>query len=274
MSAQTGARAVAEHGVSTGEKEQLQAGSKAQPGGGWSTATAAITHRELSSLFYSWIAYILGFLFLSVVGVLFYRYTLVGGQEASMQSLFNQIAQLLVFVLPLLTMKAVSEEFASGSIETLMTAPVTDASVVVGKFLGVFLLYLGLLATTIIHVIILSIHANPIASVTLTGYLGLILLGAAFISVGVFASTCTRHQLLAAVIAIGILGLFVFGAQFGTESAGDQWVREVCSYVNVMGQFSAFSAGKLDFASMVFFASITGFFLFLASKVLESRRWR
>jgi ABC-2 type transport system permease protein len=237
-------------------------------------AIGALTERELSAMFYSPIAYIVGFVFLFVTGILFTKGTLQMGNEASLRSLFEWIASLLVFALPLLTMRSVADEFATGAIETLMTAPVTDASVVLGKFAGVMLFYIALLATTFLHVVLMSIYAKPVGSVTLGGYLGLILLGAMFTSVGIFASCCTRHQLLAAVIAAAILSIFTFAASYGAEYAGKGWQRKVCSYMDVMGHFSDFSKGMIDTKSVIFFVSGAALFLFLAVKVLESRRWR
>ena len=188
--------------------------------------------------------------------------------------LFERMAGLLVFALPWLTMRLIADEFATDTIETLMTAPVTDGSVIVGKFLGTFLFYLGLLATTLVHLVLMERYADPIGGVVFGGYLGLILLGALFISVGLFASCCTRHQLLAALIAVAVLSVFTFMANYGAEFATESWQRNVCSYLNVFGHFSDFSKGMIDTKSVIFFLSGIVFFLFLATKVMESRRWR
>jgi len=191
-----------------------------------------------------------------------------------MRTLFERMASLLVFALPLLTMRSVADEFATGAIETLMTAPVTDASVILRKFFGTMLFYLALVATTGLHLILMASYADPIGSVVFGGYLGLALLGALFIAIGLFASCCTKHQLLAALIAVAVLSVFTFVADYGAEYAGLLWQRNVCSYLNVFGHFSDFSKGMIDTRSVIFFLSGTGLFLFLATKVLESRRWR
>jgi ABC-2 type transport system permease protein len=271
MSAQSQARDMA----AGGQMPEREFASPGEAVGASSTAAiSALTERELSGMFYSPIAYIVGFIFLFLTGLFFTTETLQAGNEATMRSLFERIASLLVFALPLLTMRSVADEFATGAIETLMTAPVTDLSVILGKFLGVMLFYIALLATTLPHLILMRIYATPVGSVTLGGYLGLILLGAMFISVGIFASCCTRHQLLSAVIAAAILSIFTFAANYGTEYAPLDWERKVCSYLDVMGHFSDFGKGMLDSASIIFFLSNTVLFLFLAVKVLESRRWR
>jgi ABC-2 type transport system permease protein len=110
--------------------------------------------------------------------------------------------------------------------------------------------------------------------VVIVGYLGMLLLGALFIAVGIFASSCTRHQLLSAIIAITILGVFTFGADRLAERGGSLRLRTLGSYSNILGHFSDFSKGILDSGSIIFLVSGTVFFLFLATKVLESRRWR
>jgi ABC-2 type transport system permease protein len=192
-----------------------------------------------------------------------------------MRVLFEKMAGVLVFALPLLTMRSIADEFSSGAIETLMTAPVSDMSVVVGKFLGSLLFYCGLLAATLVHLFLLGRYAPALAGSTVfTGYVGMILLGSLFLSIGIFASSCTRHQLLAAVIAMAILAVFTFVVDYGAEYARHMWQRDVCAYLNMFGHFADFSKGILDSKSIIFFASGSVFFLFLATKVMESRRWR
>jgi len=255
--------------------ESPEQATSAGQGGGTLTAVMAITQRELSALFYLPIAYVVGFIFLLLTGYYFVSETLIPGNEASMRFLFEKMAGVLVFALPLLTMRSIADEFSSGAIETLMTAPVSDLAVVVGKFLGAMLFYLGLLAATIPHLLLLNSYApDLVGSTVFTGYFGMILLGAMFISIGIFASSCTRHQLLAATISMAILALFTFVVDYGAEYARHMWQRDVCAYMNVFGHFSDFTKGILDSRSIIFFASGTVFFLFLATKVMESRRWR
>ncbi len=262
----------ASQGVSAGERIQLTDAGGGAPAGG--SATWAIVQRELSSLFFSPIAYIIGFIFLFMTGWFFLSETLVSGGEASLRLLFERMAAVLVFALPLLTMRSIADEFASGTIETLMTAPVTDASVILGKFFGALTFFIALLAATLVHALILARYSEPVWSGIMVGYLGLILLGGLFIAVGVFASTCTKHQLLAAIIAMTLLALFTFVVNYGAQYAKDDWVRSLCAYLNILGHYDDFGKGIVDLASVIFFVSGAGFFLFLATKVLESRRWR
>jgi len=278
MSAQSDVNTMAQEGLSPGERSQLRKEGRAATGGaggaGSSGATIAIMQRELVSLFFSPIAYVVGFIFLLVTGYIFVTDTLEPGSEASLRTLFEWMAYLLVFAVPILTMRSIADEFATGTVETLMTAPVTDAAVVVGKFLGTWIFYLALLATTVPHLLLMSIYAKPVFSVVVVSYLGMILLGGLFIAVGIFASACTRHQLLSAIIGITILSLFAFGADRLAERGPQPWLRSVGVYINILGHFSDFSKGILDTGSLIFFVSGIGLFLFMATKVLESRRWR
>lgn len=272
MAVQTGANSVAE-GLTPGEKAHLGA-QRGRRRGGDVAASWALTQREVASLFYLPIPYVVGFIFLLLTGYFFVKETLVPGNEASMRFLFERMAMVLVFAIPLLTMRSLADEFATGSIETLMTAPVTDAAVVFGKFLGTLLFYLVLLLGTIPHLILLANYGDPLGSVVLNGYLGMVLLGALFIAIGVFASACTRHQLLAASISIALLAAFTFLTDYLAEQFGGQRLGGVAAYLNIFGHFSDFSKGILDTRSVIFFVSGTIFFLFLATKVMESRRWR
>lgn len=234
---------------------------------------AALMQRELAASFLSPVAYAVAAMFLVATGYLFMTNTLVEGGEASVRVMLNGMAWLLVFTLPLVTMRVIADEFATGTIETLMTAPVTDVEVITGKFLGVFVFYLALLATTLAHVVILSIYGATDVGVVVYGYVGMVLLGALYVAVGVFTSALTRHQLLAATVGMSVLSFFTLVVDAFAAWQGGTW-RTVLAYVNILHHFEDFSKGILDTKSVVFFISGTLFFLFLAVKVLESKRWR
>jgi ABC-2 type transport system permease protein len=134
--------------------------------------------------------------------------------------------------------------------------------------------YVVLLATTFPHLLMMIKYADPVFSQMVAGYLGLILLGAMFISIGIFASSCTRHQLLAAILAIAILSVFTFIADYGAEYAPWIEAKRVCAAANALGRFADFNRGIIDTGGLIYFLSGTAFFLFLATKVQESRRWR
>ena len=241
-----------------------------------------LARREIAGYFYSPLAYVVGVLFLVFCGSVFFfglrplaaiDAIFRPGSEASLRGLFEVMAWAMTAVAPLLTMRLVSEEFNSGTIETLMTAPVTDTQVVLGKFLGVLTFYLMLLSTTGVYFLLILIYGQPDLGIAAMGYLGMVLLGAAFLSVGLFASTLTPIQLIAGVVSLAILvgsiALVYFLTIFGSEG-----LDVLASKLNVMTYFKDFARGTFDTRGVVFFLSITGLFLFMSVKVLESRRWR
>ena len=232
----------------------------------------ALTWREINSAFFSPLAYVVLTLFLFFSGFFFYLIA-ESSREASMAGTIGIISFLFLVATPFLTMRLLSEEYRSGTIETLMTAPVTDLEVILGKFLGVFIFYVALLAATLVYVLLLFAYGAPDLGVILSGYLGMLLLGALYVAVGVFASSLTRHQLVAAIVGIGLLSLFTLVIDAFAAWRGGTW-RTVLGYMNILRQFGDFSKGMLDTKSIVFFITGTVFALFLAVKVVESRRWR
>jgi ABC-2 type transport system permease protein len=238
-----------------------------------------LARREMASYFVSPMAYVIGAMFVLFCGLVFFFGRYIGapifepGNEASLRRLFEVMAWAMMVAVPLLTMKLVSDEFRSGTIETLMTAPVTDSQVILGKFLGVMAFYLVLVALTGVFLVLLCAFGQPDAGIAVMGYLGMILLGAAFVSVGLFASTLTSYQIVAGVVGIAILG----GATLVTQlliTSGVEPVNYIAARMSVLTYFGDFAKGVFDTRAVVFFLSVTAAFLFLSVKTLESRRWR
>jgi ABC-2 type transport system permease protein len=233
-----------------------------------------LTRRELSAFFLSPIAYVVLALFLVLTGIFFVTDNFLPGEEASLRITFgNYLPVILVFIIPMLTMRLLSEEFRGGTIETLMTAPVSDADVVLGKFLGTLVFYLVLLGTTLLHVILVAAFGSLDVGLVICSYLGLLLLGGLYISVGLFFSACTRNQVIAVVCSFVLLAVFTFLANYlAREQQGI--LRVVLQHVSIVAHFQDFARGLVDTNHLVFFLTTTGLFLFLTVKVLESRRWR
>ena len=233
-----------------------------------------LTQRELSTFFYSPIAYVVLAVFLVVTGMFFISDNFVPGGEPSLRITFgNYLPVILVFIVPMLTMRLMSEEFRSGTIETLMTAPVSEVDVVLGKFLGTLVFYLVMLATTLLHVILVACYGPLDVGLLLCNYLGLILLGGLYISVGLFFSACTRNQVIAVLCSFVLLAVFTFLANYlarGQEGA----LRVVLQHLSLIAHFQDFARGLVHTNHLVFFVTSTVLFLFLAVKTLESRRWR
>jgi len=236
------------------------------------TATV-IAKRELSSYFFSPLAYVAMVLFLLAAGFSFMD-DFSPGQPATMRAIFEQMVWLLVFIIPVLSMGLLSQEFATGTVETMMTAPVNDAQVVLGKFLGSFLFYAVLLAPTLLYVVLMRIYSLPDYGPIVSGYIGLLLVGALFIAIGLFCSSLTKSQVVAAVSAAAILVLVTIVPKWAAEKASltEFWRNAVAQ--GVYARYNDFSKGILDLGSVVYFLAGTGVFLFLTTKVLDARRWK
>ena len=233
-----------------------------------------ITQRELLGFFCSPIAYVVLVVFLGLNGYFFGYFNLVAGEEASLRFLFGRFMPLmLLFIMPMLTMRLMSEEFRQGTIEMLMTAPVSDATVIVGKFLGTFIFYVFLLSTTLIYLVAISRFGDPDIGALISGYLGLLLMGALYIAVGLFFSTCTSNQIIAVITSFTVLAILaVLVDRFASHVEGG--LRVVLQHISISHQFAEFVHGAINLNNVVFFVTTTAFLLFLSVKVLESRRWR
>src|SRR5437899_398113 len=212
-----------------------------------------IARRELSSYFYSPIAYVVLALFLLACGFVF-RKDFQPGNIAGMRSLFESMVFFLVFAIPILSMGLMSQEWATGTIETLMTAPVEETDVIIGKFLGSLGFFLVLLAPTLIYVLMLMIYSQsfdfgPIFS----GYLGIVLVGALFIAIGLFCSSLTRSQVVAAVSAAAILCLVTMVPWWaGSKASLGGLARKVVDQ-GVFNRYTDFAKGVPSTSNIVFF---------------------
>lgn len=230
-----------------------------------------VAKRELYAYVYSPIAYLVAAAFLFLCG-LFFIGGVVRWNDATLQSMFGSLSIVLIFVAPVLTMRLLAREQDLGTIELLLTAPVRDWEVVVGKFLASYLFYLGMVAVTGVYPLILLRYGNPDLGAIGAGYLGLVLLGAALLSLGVLTSSLTRNQVIAAVIgvvaSVSLWLLDIVSPVFrGTA-------QDVVSYLTPSGHYYGFVEGIIDTRDLVYYVSATAVFLFLASQVLQSRRWQ
>ena len=233
----------------------------------------AIARREFLSYFRSPIAYVSLTLFLLISGLMF-RGDFVPGQPAAMRTILNWMVWLLVFIVPVLSMGLLSQEWATGTIESLMTAPVNEPEVVLGKFFGNLLLLIVMLVPTLFYVVLLTIYARPDYGPIFSGYLGMLLVGGLFISVGLFCSSLTRSQVIAAVSAVTILFLITIVPYWAGLEPGLRPALRTIVDQTVYRRYSDFSKGVIDLGNIVFFIASTAVFLFLTIKVLESRRWK
>jgi ABC-2 type transport system permease protein len=237
------------------------------------TRAITIARRELGSYFYSPVAYVAMTLFLFVCGCFFWR-DFRPGEPAVLRTIFDWMVWLLVFVVPVLCMGLLAQEWASGTIETLMTAPVAETDVVAGKFIGSLGFLAVLLLPTFLYLVMIRLYARPDYGPIFSGYVGILLVGALFIAIGLFCSSLTRSQVVAAVTAAAILFVVTIVPFWAlSDAALPAFWRRVCENA-VFNRYSQFSRGVIDTGDLIFFLAATAVFLFLTVKVVESRRWK
>lgn len=235
--------------------------------------TLAIARRELSSFFFSPIAYLVMCGFLMLSGLFFMLTVFATGQPAEMRNLFFWMVWILIIVVPAISMRLVSEELRSGTIEPLMTSPISDVQVILGKWLGGLMFFVALLATTLSLLFILTLWSQPDYGPVFTGYLGLILVGGLYMAIGTFASVLTRNQIIAFLLTIFLILLLTVVTYFLPRILPPTWAP-AAYYINVNEQYDDFSKGLIDTSNFVYFLSGITLFLVLAVKALESRKWR
>jgi len=246
------------------------------------TGLIATFNRELRAYFFSPLAYVILCLLLFVNGGVFWLILSylndpqASGSITPLELFFGQTIFfwiVLLFVAPVLTMRLLSEERRSGTIEVLMTAPVTESHVVIGKYLAALIFYAFLWLPTLSYAVILSFYTEVDWGPVLAGYVGILGIGALFLSLGILASALTRNQLVAAVLAFAfMMPLFSFGLLEGLVN--QETFRAVFGYLNVWQHMEEFSRGIVDTRRVVYYLSATILFLFLSVRALEAKKWR
>lgn len=231
----------------------------------------AIYKRELRSYFTTPIGYIFAAVYLCLSAAVF-CFTTLYSLSADTTSYFSIMIFAFVVLLPLLTMKSFSEERKSKTEQLFLSAPVTLTGVVLAKFLSAFTVFFGCTLLSSLNFIILFTHARPSGALILGNLLALVLVGMAFLAVGIFISTLTESQLSASVITISVLLLFlVIG--FLNNFVSAPWLRFILSGLSVFSRFQNFANGIFDVAALFYYLSLTFVFLFLAVRVYDRRRF-
>jgi len=250
----------------------------------------AIAHKELKGYFASPVAYIVigfaailfGWFFVNLLyffeqssmqaGSGFNGPQAVNVNEMLISPLFLNVAVILLFTLPLITMRTYAEEKRSGTIELLLTSPLTDVQIVTGKFLGGMVLYMAMLSVTVVHLGFLFIFGNPEWRPVLTGYLGLLLMGGCFLSLGLFISSLTKNQIIAGMVTFAVFLLFWVINWFA--SFAGPTMQAVLNYLSITEHLNDFARGVIDTKHLVYYVSFIAFSLFLTVRAVDSERWR
>jgi ABC-2 type transport system permease protein len=250
----------------------------------------AIAHKELKSYFSTPIAYIVIGFFALLFGYFFYAMLVIFNQQSAqfggaeggavdinqqlIRPLFLNASVILLFVLPLITMRTYSEEKRSGTIELLLTSPVTDLEIILGKFLGAMTLYAAMLGITVIHMLVLFSYANPRPewTVPVIGYVGLLLMGGCFISVGLLISSLTKNQIVSGMVTFAVF-LLLWVINWIASFTGPT-TQSVLNYLSITDHFDDFTRGILDTKHLIYYFSVISFGLFLTARSVDTERWK
>ncbi len=250
----------------------------------------AIAQKEVKSYFSSPIAYAVIGLFSLLYGyfyvnLLYYfvRQSMQGGQfgagqpavninQLMIRNLFQNVLILVLFLMPMVTMRTYSEEKRSGTIELLLTSPVTDFQIILGKFLGALSLWGAALLVSMIHIAILFVYGNPEWKPIVTGYLGMLLFGGCFISVGLFISSLTKNQIVAGMLTFAVFLMLWVINWIGSFSGPT--VSALTNYLSIVDHFEDFGKGVIDTTHLIYYFSVITFGLFLTAKSVDTERWR
>jgi len=217
-------------------------------------------------------AYVITCIFLVLTGVFFVYYLASNSYEDTSLRGFTQYGSIfLLLFAAILTMRSLAEEKKLGTWELLLTSPVRDTEVIAGKFLGSMGILIAMLALTLYYPLLLVIFGDPDIGPIWTSYLGLILLGGAALSVGIFASSLTSNQIVAAVVS----GAILFALWFvGTvANAAPKAIQTVIGYISLSSHFPSFMVGIIDTRAIIYYLSIMALFLYLSIRSLETGRW-
>ena len=248
----------------------------------------AIAEKELRSYFASPIAYIIIGLFSLLFGWFFFVYLSVFVQRSSqmmfggggganinehmIRGVFLNSAVIVLFVMPMITMRTYSEEKRSGTIELLLTSPVTDFQIIMGKFLGALALYASMLFVTMLYMAILFVYSTPEWRPILSGYLGLLLMGGCFLSVGLFISSVTKNQIVAGFLTFAVF-LMLWVINWMADQSGPV-MGAVLKYLSITDHFDDFARGIIDTKHVIYYLTFITFGLFLTAKSVDMERWR
>ena len=250
----------------------------------------AICKKEVKTYFTSPIAYVVITVFLVLVGFFFYSliwwfnsqsmqmarnpyyYQQLNINQMVFSPLFHNISIILLLMIPLLTMRLFSEEKKIKTDELLYTSPLSVNQIILGKYFAALFVLLVMLMLTGVLSIFTFAFGNPEAVPILNGYLGLFLMGAAFIAAGIFFSSLTENQIVSAILTFGALLLFWI-LNWASYSAGGMW-KSVLNYLSIFQHFDDMTKGILDTTDVVYYLSFSFLGLFLTHSVIQSRRWR
>lgn len=231
----------------------------------------AILKKELGSFFTSAVGYVVLAVYYFFAGLFFYYYCFRMDSK-DMATVFSNMFMITVLVIPIITMKSLSEEKKQKTDQALLTSPLGLGEIVIGKFLGSLVMFLCCMAIYVLFAITLSFYSAPDWSVFIGNLLGTILLGATMIAINIFISSLTESMIISAIVGV-CAGLVIFFIDSIAALVSVTWISTAISSLSFVGHYQNFTTGILSVSDMVFFLSVIALFNFLTLRVLEKRRW-
>lgn len=232
----------------------------------------AILKRELSSYFSSPIAYLVIAVFYAFSGLFFVATCFENGGSSSLAYTFSNSFMVVIFIIPLITMKSFSEEKRQKTDQALLTAPVSLFEIVFSKFLGAFILFSICCSIFVVYSYVISLHGNADWAVNICTLVGLLLLGGALIAINIFISVLTESQVVSAVVGMAV-GLVLWLLNTIVSMINVDWIANVIESISFTNYYANFTYGLLDLPGIIFFTSIIALFLFLTISQLNKKRW-
>lgn len=231
----------------------------------------AILKRELSSYFNSAVAYVVMAVYFLFSG-LFFSMICIENDTSSLSYVFGNMFIIILFIIPIITMKSFSEEKRQRTDQALLTSPTSLFEIVMGKFLGALILFAICSLIFVVYALVISFFTSPDWAVVLCTVLGLLLLGSALIAIDIFISVLTESMIISAVAGMGV-GLLIYMLSNLSSNITVDWIATIVKKIDFLTYYTNFTYGMLNLTDIIFFLSVTGLFLFFTTRVLEKRRW-
>ena len=231
----------------------------------------AILKRELSSYFNSAVAYVVMAVYFLFSG-LFFSMICIENDTSSLSYVFGNMFIIILFIIPIITMKSFSEENRQRTDQALLTSPTSLFEIVMGKFLGALILFAICSLIFVVYALVISFFTSPDWAVVLCTVLGLLLLGSALIAIDIFISVLTESMIISAVAGMGV-GLLIYMLSNLSSNITVDWIATIVKKIDFLTYYTNFTYGMLNLTDIIFFLSVTGLFLFFTARVLEKRRW-
>ena len=232
----------------------------------------AVASKEIQTYFTSPMGYIVALVFVALTGYFFVTSISTDIPEASIDGYVTPSALILIFLAPAMTMRLFAEEQKLGTLELLLTSPVRDWEVVLGKYAASLVFFLATLSLTLFYVLLLGYYGNPDWGPVWSGYLGMALYGGAALSIGLLTSSFTNNQIIALVVGFGILLILFVIDQSASLVSGT--ASTVLSHIGLTSHLEDFTRGVVDTRDLAYYLTVIAVFLFLTIRSVESRRWR